>query len=130
LNLGLLLIYSPRPFSLPTFYLLSVPSSAFARNDHSALSTLVARSHSLTCTHLRNTVPETEWLPPAGIELGAIAASAFGAGFGGSCWAVAPAERAAEIADRWSQLYIERFPEREQGAKFFVMAPGPGACAV
>jgi galactokinase len=81
-------------------------------------------------THLRNTVPETEWLPPAGIELGAIASSAFGAGFGGSCWAVAPADRAEEIAERWRQAYLEQFPERARAARFFVMAPGPGACAV
>jgi len=65
--------------------------SAIASSDMLALLETTRRSHSLSVTHLRNTVAETEWLPPAGIRLGALAASAFGAGFGGSCYAIARA---------------------------------------
>ena len=57
-------------------------AAALAVGDLRAVGELVQRSHALTHSHLRNTVPETHWLPAAARELGAAAASAFGAGFG------------------------------------------------
>jgi len=62
--------------------------------DGAALGGLVDRSQELTTTHLRNQVPETIFLAKAAREEGAIAASAFGAGFGGSVWALVPKEGA------------------------------------
>jgi galactokinase len=40
-------------------------------------------------------------------EHGAFAASAFGAGFGGSVWALAPTDDAAAFASRWRQAYVD-----------------------
>ena len=47
----------------------------------------VARSQELAERLLRNQVPET-WRSRGAREHGAVAASAFGAGFGGSVWAL------------------------------------------
>jgi galactokinase len=109
-----------------------IPQAVFALNkdDLEAFGKLVDRSHALTCTLLRNTVEETEWLPNAARELGAIAASAFGAGFGGSCWALTQANEADAFCSRWEAIYLEKFPTRQQTASFFVMSPGPGACCI
>ena len=96
-----------------------------------ALGKLVDRSQQLTESHLRNTLEETEWLPRAARRLGCVAASAFGAGFGGSVWALASAEHAAELLRRWEGEYAAAFPARQEHARFFAMsAPGPGARSV
>mmetsp|Transcript_4191 Transcript_4191/g.13546 ORF Transcript_4191/g.13546 Transcript_4191/m.13546 type:complete len:276 (-) Transcript_4191:54-881(-) len=97
----------------------------------STLASLVDRSQALTASHLRNTLEETEWLPAAARRLGAVAASAFGAGFGGSVWALVEAGRAREILAEWSRAYAEEYPHRQAHARFFAMeSPPPGACSV
>ena len=92
------------------------------------IGALVDRSHANTVGLLKNTVAETEWLPGAAREKGALAASAFGAGYGGSCWALATAERAEALCAEWQRAYLAQFPSREGKASFFVMAPSTGAC--
>ena len=72
-----------------------------------------------------NQVPETIWLAKEARRLGAIAGSAFGAGFGGSVWALVASESAAEFARRWQQAYeASPFPARVS-SQFFVTAAGP-----
>ena len=98
---------------------------------HAVLSAQVGRSHALSSTHLRNTLAETDWLPAAAQRLGAIAASAFGAGFGGSVWALVRCEEARAFCEAWEQEYASIFPERRVNARFFTMPmPAPGACSV
>lgn len=72
-------------------------ATALEGGDWPALGALVGRSQSLTTSHLGNTTRETEWLPACAEGMGAIAASAFGAGFGGSCWALVRAELVCNI---------------------------------
>ena len=104
---------------------------AMRRGDAGALGALVDRSHELTESHLRNTVEETEWLPRSARRLGASAASAFGAGFGGSVWAMVDADKANELLEAWEADYTQRFPERKGHARFFAMrTPAPGARCV
>jgi len=61
----------------------------------------------------------------------ALAASAFGAGFGGSCWALVHRHLACDFAQQWSNAYEDRFPTKENNSgltrEFFVTEPGPGA---
>ena len=105
--------------------------AAFATADADALGTLVDRSQELTTSHLRNTLEETEWLPAAARRLGAHAASAFGAGFGGSVWALAAAEEADTLLQAWEREYAQRYPQRSAQARFFAMrSPAPGARSV
>jgi galactokinase len=60
-------------------------------------------------------------------EEGALAASAFGAGFGGSVWAMCRASDADAFSRRWEARYFEEFPERRARARFFATRPGPPA---
>ena len=61
---------------------------------------------------LGNQISETSALARSARTLGAFAASSFGAGFGGSLWALVDRDRAAAFAERWH-------------AEAFVAVPGP-----
>jgi galactokinase len=59
-----------------------------------------------------------------------VAASAFGAGFGGSVWAMIAEPDAEPFRDHWEADYLAAFPERRPEARFFVTRPGPGASRI
>jgi galactokinase len=98
--------------------------------DVVAIGELVARSQANAETALRNQLPETIHLAGAARRLGAAAGSAFGAGFGGSVWALVPVADAAAFLQRWRDDYLAAFPDRRTRAEFFASAPGPAACEV
>jgi galactokinase len=105
-------------------------AKAFASADYKAMGVLVDRSQELTDTHLDNLVPETRFLPGKARELGALAASAFGAGFGGSVWALVETDKVAAFQAAWKQAYVAQFPQVKDACSFFAMPPGPGAFQV
>jgi galactokinase len=74
---------------------------AFRRADPSAIHQLSVESQVDAEVLLRNQVEETVTLANAAHPLGAIAASSFGAGFGGSVWALVDSDLAPEFAARW-----------------------------
>ena len=76
---------------------------------------------------LHNQVPQTAGLAAQARKLGAIAASAFGAGFGGSVWAVVQADEAGDFLARWSAGYAKTFGAEAGMAKFFITDAGPAA---
>lgn len=98
-----------------------------AAGDVAGLRESVARSQSLAESGLRNQVPETSYLARQATELGAVAASAFGAGFGGSVWALVRDGELTEFVSRWRADYVTRFPARQNRAEFFTSRPGPAA---
>jgi galactokinase len=108
--------------------LLPAALDALDAGDWNRFGTLVDRSQLAAETLLGNQVPETIMLQRLARELGAIASSAFGAGFGGSVWALVDAEGAAELADRWLADYGERHPHATARATSFVTRPAPGVC--
>ena len=63
-------------------------------------------------------------------RLGAAAASAFGAGFGGSVWALVEAVAAEDFLASWEAQYRAEFPEHAPLARFFATAAGPAAFRV
>ena len=63
-------------------------------------------------------------------ELGAVAASAFGAGFGGSVWAMIHEDRAEDFSTSWSKSYEEAFPNQAHDASFVITRAGPPAMRV
>jgi galactokinase len=97
--------------------------------DWELLSDAAVMSQRLAQTHLMNTAHETCWLPEAACRLGAKAASSFGAGFGGSCWAAVEGtkEVADDIAKVLLQEYREQYPQRTTGCQVFVCRPCAGA---
>jgi len=96
--------------------------NALARGELEAFGDWVDRSQADAERHLGNQVPETAELARSARALGAIAASAFGAGFGGSVWAMIQADAAPEFLNRWKEHYQQRFPARAGRSEFFVSA--------
>jgi galactokinase len=109
-----------------------VPAAAraIANSDRSALGSLVDRSQHLTENLLRNQTPQTAFLARSARELDAIAASAFGAGFGGSVWALIETSKAQQFQSRWAQRYRVKMPEFAATSVFFATRPGAAACRI
>jgi galactokinase len=107
-----------------------VPGAAGAlqRGDLAAFRRHVDRSQQLAAHVLGNQVPETVDLVRTARTFGAVAASAFGAGFGGSVWALVPTAAAEQFLGAWRIAYVTRFPQREAECTFFKTRAGPPAC--
>ena len=116
-------------FLLESFELVPAAGAAFAACAWDALGTIAERSQRAAEEWLGNQVPETVALARSARELGAIAASSFGAGFGGSVWSLVPTTDAVDFAKRWSVRYDEEYPSAAARAEFLVSRPGPGALA-
>lgn len=104
--------------------LIPAVGDALARGDVAALGPLVDRSQEGAERGLENQVAETIQLQRSARRLGAVAASAFGAGFGGSVWAMIELTRAPEFLLRWSATYFEAFPAHREHARFLSTAAG------
>jgi galactokinase len=107
--------------------IMEAAGEALRRNDLQALGELVDRSQANAERWLHNQVPETISLARQARELGAMAASAFGAGFGGSVYALVRSGDAEEFAARWRGRYVAAFPSRSAACAFFVTRAGRGA---
>lgn len=101
--------------------------AAFAATDLGRIGSLVDRSQALAEHALENQVPETVYLARSARELGAHAASAFGAGFGGAVWAMTETASVPEFVNRWRAAYESAFPHRRGKSKFIITRPGPPA---
>ncbi|HUR21089.1 MAG TPA: galactokinase family protein [Vicinamibacterales bacterium] len=104
-------------------------AAAFASADRDGLGSLTRSSQEDAERLLGNQIPETIALARLAYEQGAFAASAFGAGFGGSVWALVPAADAERFGAEWMRRYREAFPFRDT-AEWFSASPGPGASAI
>lgn len=100
---------------------------ALAEQNYSGFAEIVARSQSAAEDLLGNQVPETIELVRLGLAQGALAASAFGAGFGGSVWALVQTSDAASFADRWREAYGKGFPDAAARSTFFGSRPSDAA---
>ena len=72
---------------------------------------------------LGNQVPETIALAAAARQSGAFAACSFGAGFGGSVWALVDSASATRFISYWSDNYRKVHPSWEPNV--FDVTPGP-----
>ncbi len=100
----------------------------FLRNgDLCGFGDAVNHSQELSDRLLGNQVDETRFLARSARDHGAIASSAFGAGFGGSVWALVPSEEANTFMNTWIASYGRKFPHRIRNAQFFTDPTGPGA---
>lgn len=102
-------------------------AAALSRGNWHRFGELVDLSQNQAETLLENQVLETSFLARSARQVGAIAASAFGAGFGGSVWSLVQKSEAAEFVQHWANLFRERFPSAHSRAQFFVTAAGPSA---
>ncbi len=99
---------------------------ALAKGQLDRLGDLVAASQHGAELGLGNQIPETIALVESARRLGAVAASAFGAGFGGSVWAMVPTSGIEWFTEGWSAGYRRAFPDRSL-ARFFTTRPAPAA---
>ncbi|HLB54530.1 MAG TPA: galactokinase family protein [Gemmatimonadales bacterium] len=114
-------------FAAETEELIPAAGAALSVGGLDAFGRLVDRSQAGAESGLGNQIPETIHLQRAARRLGAVAASAFGAGFGGSVWTMVEMERAEAFRLAWDANYLKAFPERKHRAEFFLSRPGPAA---
>ncbi|ATG53732.1 galactokinase [Brachybacterium ginsengisoli] len=113
-------------FLLESAVLVPRAHTALRDGDLDAFAAATATSQRLAETHLRNQVPQTITLADSAVQLGARAASAFGAGFGGSVWALVPTADADGFAEQWRECY-RRTEGAPETASTLVTRPGaPG----
>lgn len=117
-------------FAIESGEIVPEASDALAGGDLQAFGRLVDRSQRAAEQLLGNQVPETMYLAAAARRLGAVAASAFGAGFGGSVWALVESGSTEDFLASWEAEYRAEFPERAPEAAFFLTAAGPAAFRV
>lgn len=84
-------------------------------------------SHRTADEALGNQIPETNRLQALARDLGAPASSGFGAGFGGSVWALVPTADADAFAADWLARYLRVFPDTAARASTLVTRPGKAA---
>lgn len=114
-------------FRTETESIIPTVASRLAGGDLTGLREPVALSQSLAESTLGNQIPETSFLARRAPEIGAAAASAFGAGFGGSVWALVREADMGGFLSRWRSEYLDRFPVRRHRAAFFSSGAGPAA---
>jgi galactokinase len=100
-------------------------ADAFVRKDWAALGQLADRSQHAAEKLLGNQVPETIALARMAREFGAWGASSFGAGFGGSVWALVSRDSASDFLRLWKEHYKSKFPEAGARAVYFLTGAGP-----
>jgi galactokinase len=116
-----------KQFSEECFEIIPAVADALARGKTIALGGLVDRSQAGAEAGLQNQVAETIHLQRSARELGAVAASAFGAGFGGSVWALVPEPGAVEFLEDWRAGYLTAFPDHTPTARFLSTRLGAAA---
>ena len=107
--------------------LIPMAGDALARGDVTAFGEVVARSQTGAELALDNQIPQTVSLVRQARQSGAVAASAFGAGFGGSVWALVEAAEVESFQRRWASAYHRQFPEAIGHSEFFSTMAGPSA---
>jgi galactokinase len=110
--------------------IIPAAGSALERGDVAGFGRLVDQSERGAEELLGNQVPETIYLAASARRCGALAASAFGAGFGGSVWALIRTSEADAFLTAWADAYRNQFPQHAAACDFFTTAAGPPAFRV
>jgi galactokinase len=110
--------------------ILPAAGDALAQGDVERFGQLVDRSQQAAEELLGNQVPQTSFLARSARQHGAAAASAFGAGFGGSVWALVRKSEVKPFLRAWARSYRAEFPNDGEAAQFFITAAGPAAFQV
>ncbi len=104
-------------------------AEAFRTGAVEKLGILADASHQGAARGLENQIPQTDALQRLAREEGALASSAFGAGFGGSVWALVPESSAEDFAGTWIGSYRRTFPAEAAGSTTLIMRPSGPALA-
>ncbi len=110
--------------------ILPAAAAMLAQGDLPSFRHWVSESQRAAEDLLGNQVPETSFLARSALDCGAVAASAFGAGFGGSVWALVPKAEVHTFLLAWSTAYHAQFPQSQAASQFFHTDAGPAAIKV
>jgi galactokinase len=109
--------------------IVSDAALACAGGDARAVGELALRSQRHAEELLDNQVPETRVLAALARDVGAHGATSFGAGFGGSVWALVDRGEVAAFARAWLDAYRRQLPDMPN-VRWFAARPGPGLTAL
>jgi galactokinase len=111
-------------FMVESQEIIPAAGDALQQGDLATFGTLTDRSQRESERLLGNQTDETVHLASSARVLGAAAATAFGAGFGGSVWALVDRAQVDHFEREWRATYLSRFPEHEADAQFFQTEAG------
>lgn len=111
-------------FYVENFEIIPQVSSLLEKGEIERIGELIDLSHQNADKFLRNQIPETNVLQASAREVGAAASSAFGAGFGGSVYALVKKIEAEKFLSEWKKEYLKKFPLLAEIAEFFITEPG------
>src|SRR5690606_13461932 len=114
-------------FRTETMDLVPRALEAARTGDAVAMRQAITSSYELGRSALENQVAPTVRLTEGAMAAGAIAASPFGAGFGGSVYAIVERAISADFTRAWASGYTAEFPELGGRADFFVTEVADGA---
>jgi galactokinase len=115
-------------FLLENETIVPAAAQALAGGDVAAFGRAADESQRAADELLGNQVPETIALAGLARRLGAEAASAFGAGFGGAVWALVDEDESQRFLARWRTEYRAAVePATRTRSTFFVSPAGPPA---
>jgi galactokinase len=106
-------------FHIESFSIIPQVSTYLEQNNGAKIGELIDLSHQNAVRFLHNQTAETIYLQRSARQLGAIAASAFGAGFGGSVYALVNVSEAEKFCTDWGNSYLKKFPQFAKNASFF-----------
>ena len=115
-----------KQFYLEVMEYIPEAAKALTFRDYETLSEATNKSHEASKQYLWNIVDEIEFLQKQSLKYGALAASGFGAGFGGSAYAVVEAGKEREFIEKIARAYRERFPKYAESYLFFRTYPSKG----
>jgi galactokinase len=110
-------------FYVESFEIIPEVSRLISSRRIDEIAGLIDKSHSNVDEFLGNQTLETNSLQKNARGNGAIMASAFGAGFGGSVYALVKSENAEKFLEVWRANYQKNFPQHIEKSEFFVTKP-------
>jgi len=96
------------------------------KGDIDKFGRLINESHLLSKRYLKNIVEEIDFLQKSANQLGAVGSTGFGAGFGGSCYAIINESQLTWFIEKWKDGYIKRFPQYKDVTQFDVYPASMG----
>lgn len=107
-------------FYVESFEIIPQVSAFLENGEVEKIGSLIDLSQQNAERFLRNQTPETIHLQRSARNFGAIASSAFGAGFGGSVYALVRKTESESFAEKWKENYLKKFPHLAGKAEVFI----------
>lgn len=119
-----------RQFVVESEYFIPRAAAALEKGDLAEFGNLVDQSHFNSRLMLWNIIPEIDFLQQSARKLGAVAASGFGAGFGGSAYAIVREAETESFMEQWQRVYATKFPACRDRAMWLTTRPAGAARAI